>query len=265
MRTVGDAIQKIQALLGDPRGQWVKQGYVMPILDITYASILLNIKNASAKNLYGIVTLLNVPAGTTSLYPWQNATGKAGDSPVGENAPAVGLAGGIGAGAPNPQPLLAGLFDPIQIFVKPAGAAVSRYARLNGPRDTLPHTDPSFIGSGAIGPRMCFSFVGNQLRITPVNAALDIEVTGRFNAPPLASPDQLLTGAEDIWIPTVFKTAALCGVERSNPQILAGYAAESTASQDNLIAQLMRTEQGNPARFQKMSREGGMAAWFWGI
>lgn len=265
MRTVGDAIKKVQALLGDPRGQWVKPAYVIPLMDTAYSTVYLNIKNASAKNLCGIVTIPSVPAGTTSLYPWQNATGLAGGSPVAENAPPVGLAGGTGVGAPNPQPVLAGLFDPIEIWVKPAGSAPWQYSRLNGPRDTLPHLDPSFFGNDTFGPRMYFSFLGNQLRVTPVNADLDFEITGRFGAAPISNPDQLLQGAEDMWVPVVFETACLAGIERSNPQILAGYQARSTAAQDNLIAQLIRGEQGNPARFQKMSREGGMIAWFWGV
>ena len=42
------AIGQIQALLGDPKGQWVKRGYILPLLNITYAAVNLNIKNASA-------------------------------------------------------------------------------------------------------------------------------------------------------------------------------------------------------------------------
>ena len=71
MRQVKDAVQKIQALLGDPKGQWVKKGYVMPILDLTYGALYLNLKNASAKNLQAVVPIYNIPAGTQSLAPWQ--------------------------------------------------------------------------------------------------------------------------------------------------------------------------------------------------
>lgn len=264
MRTVGDVIKRVQALLGDPRGQWVKRGYVMPILDLTYGSVYLNIKNGSAKNLQAVVPILNVPAGTTSLYPWQQQSAPPG-TPPGAEAPPVGLAGGTGTSGMTPQPLLAGLTDPIEIFVKPAGAPPWQYSKLMGPRDTLPHLDPSFFGNDTFGPRMYFSWVGSRLYITPVNAALDIEVTGKFSPVPLVDDDQLLTGSEDIWIPTAFETASICGIERSNPQILAGYASKSLAAQDNVIADLIRTEQGNPIRPQKMSREGGMIQWFWGV
>jgi hypothetical protein len=246
VRNCGDAIGTIRALLGDPTGQWISRGYILPLLNITYASVNLNLKNASAKELEAVVPIPNVPAGTTSLYPWQNATAVPG-------APANA----------NPTPaLLAGLFDPIEIWIKPAGAPVSMYTRARE-RDTLPHVDPTQYATNSLAGGVFFNWLGNKLLITPVNQPLDMEVTGKFNPPPLVDDTDLLVTHEDVWVPTCFKTAAVAGVERSNPAILQGYAAESIAAQDNIIAELIRQRQATPVRFQRMSRAAGLAQWFW--
>ena len=140
MMRLGDAIGQIQALLGDPKGQWVKRGYILPLLNITYAAVNLNIKNASAKNLTAVVPILNVPAGTTSLYKWQNATAFAGQ-PVAQQ---------------NPPALLAGLFDVMEIWVKPAGVPVQRYFKIRN-IGTLPHTNPSLMNSNGLGGPLYYS------------------------------------------------------------------------------------------------------------
>jgi hypothetical protein len=246
MRNTGDAISTVQALLGDPTGQWVTRDYILPLLNVTYGSIYLNLKNASGKELQGVVTIPAVPAGTTSLYPWQAGTALPGTPP----------------NEPNPTPLLKGLFDPIEVWVKPAGAAVYLYSRVRE-RDTLPHVDPTQFNNNSLGPGMFFNWQGNQLLITPVNQPLDIEVTGKFTPQPLADDTDLLTVHDDVWIPTTFKTAAIAGVERSNPGVLAGYSAEAVASQDNVVAEICRQRQATPIRFQRMSRGSGLSQWFW--
>lgn len=236
-----------RALLGDPRGQWTTKNYLLPLLNVAYADVVLNLKNGSGKELMAVITVPGVPAGTTSLYPWQNGTAAPGQA----------------AGAPNPAPLLAGLFDPIEVYVKPAGQPVWFYSKVR-PVDELPHVNPLVTASVSLGPLMWWSWMGNQLRLTPVMQPLDIEVTGRFNAPPLVDDNDLLTAHEDVWLPTAYQTTALVGVERSNPAILAGYAAKALSTQDNVIAAIIRSGQGSPKRFQRMSRETGGGLWYWG-
>lgn len=250
MRTVGDVVQIVRSLLGDTRGQWVTLAYLLPILDITYGDIVLNLKNASGKNLMAVVPILGVPAGTTSLYPWQQATAKPG-TPVEKM---------------NPPPLLQGLTDVTEIWVKPAGAATYQYAQIFN-RARLPHSVPNVNSSQAYLQGMYWTMMGNRLLISPVGEDLDIEVTGRFNPQALSSEDNILTAHEDVWIPLAYQAAATAGIERSNPAILQGYATKAIASTDNLIAEIMRGEQGEPHRFQKISRDSGdgYALWFWGV
>ena len=250
MRTVADAIGYIQALLGDPRGTWVKRNYVLPLMNVSCGDILLNLKNGSSMNLAAVVPILGVKAGTSSLYPWQGAT----------------LAAGADPNKANPVPVLAGLTDPLQVYVKPAGSGAENYARIPQ-RSTLPHINPNLNTTNAFSSSMCWAWIGNQLVVTPTNIDLVIEVTGRFSAAPLIRDDQFIPGGEDLWIPLVFDTASIVGVERSNPQVLEGYATRSLRSQDNLLADIIRQGQGAPARFQKASRDSGNGyiAWFWGL
>ena len=250
MRTIGDALGKVRSLLGDPRGGWVKDSYVLPIMDLSCADIILDMKAACSMNLAAVVPILNVPPGTASLYPWQGANLKPGDDP----------------NKLNPVPVLAGLSDPVQVFVKPAGSQPENYKMIRQ-RTTLPHVNPQWNSGNSVGAQLTWSWVGNQLTITPTNLALDIEVTGRFSVAPLVNSNLLVPGGEDLWIPLVFDTAAIAGIERSNPQILAGYAARALASKDNLRADLTRQGQGEPARFQKVSRDSGngYVSWFWGL
>ena len=247
MYTLADVISTVQALLGDPKGQWVKRGYVLPLLNISYGAVNLNLKNASSKNLEGVVSILNVPAGTTSLYPWQNATAGEGGPVGGQKTPA----------------LLRGLTDVIEIWVKPAGAPLQSYRKIS-PRGTLPHVNPALTSVNSYGFPMYYLLIGNKLQITPAPQAMDIEVTGKFNPKPLVDDADLLISHEDVWIPVSFKTAAVAGVERSNPAILEGYATQGAAAEDNIIAEMIRQKQDVPARFRKMARESATAMWYWG-
>lgn len=249
MQRLGDAISTIQALLGDPKGQWVKRVYILPLINITYGAVNLNIKNASSKNLQAVIPILGVPAGTQSLYPWQNAS-----------APAGAPAGNANANVPA---LLAGLTDVIEIFVKPAGAPFQTYRKIRS-CGSLPHVNPNLASTNNWGQPMYYSLIGNRLQITPAPQPMDIEVTGKFNPQPLVDDDNLLTTHEDIWIPTCYETAATAGVERSNPAILEGYALKGSAAEDNIIAELIRQKQDEPVRFRKMARESGSALWYWG-
>lgn len=246
MRNLGQVRGKIQALLGDPRGQWVTRAYINPLIDLSYAAINLNLKNASGKELEAVITVPDVPAGTTSLYPWQAGTAVPG-APANQNATPA---------------LLAGLFDPIEVWVKPAGQPVWTYSQARE-RDDLPHVNPLTTASNSLAPGVFYNWLGNRLGITPVNQPLDIEVTGKFNPPPLADDTDLLVTHEDVWIAVAYITAATAGVERSNPQILAGYAESGIAAQDNIVAAIMRQGQGTPRRFQRVSRESGLNQWFW--
>lgn len=246
MRNVGFAVGRVQGLLGDTKGKWVTRAYAIEFIDQAYGTVVLNLKNASGKNLQGVVTVPNVPAGATSLYPWQNATGQQGQPAAQQNPPA----------------LLAGLYDPIEVWVKPAGQPVWYYSKARE-IDTLPHVNPSVASTNSLGNFMYWTWEGNQLKITPINQPLDIEVTGKFNAQPLAGDEDLLSAHEDVWLPTTYLSASIMGVERTNPALLEGYATLAISTQDNIIAEIIRQRQSTPTRFQRMARDSGLNQWYW--
>lgn len=238
MKTFSQVKAQVRSLLGDPRGDWTSDAYIEPMIGLMYGAILLNMKNATSLNLQKIVYLQNVPPGTTSLKKFQTAADD-NDAP------------------------LAGLTDPLDIWVKPTGQPASYY-RQAARQTTLPHYDPNAITGNLSLVDLYWNWVGNQINMTGAGQPIDIEVTGRFNAPPLEDPDAELAGHEDIWIAVSFQSASICGVERTNPALLEGYATRGTAAEDNIIADLIRQKQGDPKRFLKLARSTGRNTWFWG-
>lgn len=234
MNTLGDVRLEVRSLLGDPDGDWVTDGYVTPIINTTYRLQTLAIKNATGKNLENIVIVQNVEAGTTSLYP-QQAKG---------------------------QPL-EGLYNPLFVSVKVAGAPPNYFwpAKYCGglPRVAPPGPVPSLNGID-----VWWTFIGNKLLITPVNGAIDIEVHGRYNPPALAKPEDILVVSPDMESVTATGSAAVAGVERTNPQMLEGYAQMALAGLDNIIADLTRQKQGALVRPARMDRNSaGWYGWGW--
>ena len=223
MNTLGDVIAEVQGLLGDPDGEWVTRDYILPFIGTTYRMQYLELKNASGRNLEQVVQLPAVDAGTNSLYPLQ-ASGKA----------------------------LAGLTDPLQVWWKAAGAFDSCYSQ-GMPRETLPF---SYSGGGPL----YYVWRGNQLTLTPLNFPVDLLVYGRFNPPPLTDDAQLLVVSPDLQSPLALGTAALAGVERTNPAVLEGYAELATAGINNIAADLFRQKQ---AASKRLGRQAPTCGWYW--
>lgn len=233
--------------MGDPNGRWMTRGYIVPFINQAYSSMAKKIKNGSGKNFEAVVEVLNVPIGTTALAPWQSYSWT----------------------DPNTQPAnpqrgpLAGLFDPLRLWVKTAGALPRYYTSANGPRDTLPHVNPPGITPGSYATIVTFTWMGKKLSITPVAGAIDIQVYGRFDPPRLVkdSDDLLLYG--DMTDTLSFAALSLSGVERSNLATLEGYSQAGIADIDNIIADIMRQCEKNPRRLGKMGGCGG-TSYGWG-
>lgn len=242
--TLGDVFARVQALMGDPTGSWVSRNYALPFIQQAYEDMETQLKNASGKNLEAIIEILGVPIGTSSLYSYQTY-GDPSANPV------------VARGA------LAGLFDPLRLWVKTAGALPQYYTEAKGPRDTLPFVNPPGITPGNYAVQVFFAWIGNQLSITPVAQAIDIKVYGRFNAPPLVQDTDKLVLYDKMTAPLAYSAAALMGVERTNPQILQGYIERAQATIDNIIADIIRQTQKNPRRLAKMGGQSG-CGWGWG-
>lgn len=234
MNTLFDVKQEVRGLLGDPDGDWVTDGYVTPIIGTTYRLQTLAIKNAAGQNLEAVQLVLNVPAGTTTLLPFQ-APGKP----------------------------LCGLYTVVEMWTKPAGTPPNFFREAyerRYPANVAPPGVPLVNGS----PVVCWTWLGNQLIISPVNAALDIEVIGRFNPPPLIKNEDPLIVSPDMQSVTASGAAAVAGIERTNPALLEGYSQMAVAGVDNIAAELIRQKQHMPARLGRMDRnQSGFYGWYW--
>lgn len=242
--TLGEVVVRCQGLMGDPKGRLFSRDYLLPFIQTAYSSIAKKVKNASGKNLEAILEVLNVPTGTTSLYPFQTY-------------------GDPNRNPPIPRGPLVGLFDPLRMWVKSAGQLPQYYTLAHGPRDTLPHINPPGVTPGTYAVQVTFAWIGNKLVITPVAGPIDIQLYGRFNLPRLVNDTDVLVLYDDLTDTLALSSCALAGVERTNPEILEGYAVEATAGIDNIVADVIRQTQRNPRRLAKMGGSGGNG-WGWG-
>ena len=218
---------------------------MLPFINQAYEDIESCIRNATSKQLEGVIDVLNVPPGTTDYSIFQ------------------------GFGNPNQNPPgrgpLVGLNDPIRIWVKAAGALPQYYVPVRGPKDYFSHVNPPGIPVGTYGVVLEFAWIGGKLFITPASAAIDVQVYGRFNAPPLVDDNDRLVLYPRMTACLAYAASALTGVERSNTTILQGYADRGTAMVDNIVADLIRQTQGNPRRAGRMGNGGaGWSGYGWG-
>jgi hypothetical protein len=248
--TLGDTVQRCQSLLAGTTNSvgLYNRPYLLPFIQQAYSAIAKQIKNGSGKNLEAIIEVLNVPTGTSSLYQWQSygwVDPNVQPAPAGKRGP------------------LAGLFDPLRLWVKTAGQLPQYYTLARGPRETLPHVNPPGITPGTYAVQVTFSWIGNKLLITPVAGPIDIQVYGRFNPPRLVDDNDELVLYPDMTDTLAFCASALTGVERSNVTILQGYAEQGQNGVDNIVADIVRQSQGNPRRVARMGGCGG-SSWGWG-
>jgi hypothetical protein len=244
--TLGEVIVRCQGIMGDPTGRVINRGYALPFIQQAYEDIDVALRLASSKNLEAVIEVLGIPAGTSSLLQFQNLGDPTANPPT-ANGP------------------LAGLYDPLKLWVKSAGNPPQYYSLGRGPRDTLPHVNPPGItpGSALGGSTVTWAWIGNVLQITPVAGAIDMQVYGRFNPPPLVQDTQALVLYPRLTACLAYSSCALMGVERTNPAILEGYAARGEAMTDNIAADLIKQAQANPRRFAKIGGCGG-SGWGYG-
>ena len=250
--TLGETVNRCQGLLGDPKGYWCSRPYILTFIQQAYSSIVKKVKNASGKNFEGLVEVLNIPAGTSDLSPWQAAAGWIDPSvqpPLNPPRPTRGP--------------LAGLFDPLRMWVKTAGQLPQYYTQAAGPRDTLPHVNPPGVTPGTYAVQVTMAWIGNRLTITPVAGAIDIQLYGRFNPPRLVADNDSLLIYDDMTDTLAYAATALTGIERTNPAVLEGYSQEAVAGIDNIVADIIRQTQREPRRLAKMGGSGG-TSWGWG-
>lgn len=246
MNTYGDCKSTVRSLIGDddPNG-WLDESYLGPKVNFAYRRQTLYIKRSTGSNLEKMV---EIPAahdasgnpttqGLTSLAVFQQKGGP-----------------------------LEGLYEPLYLWWKPAGASERFYREMRERKTILPgNTNPAGgqpITSTWWGGGMSFTWRSNQLFVTPINAPIDFLVDGRFNPPALVKDEDVLVVDPDMEICVTMGTIPLIGLESGN----AGWSAavaECEACADDIVAKIVRGKQGFTARAGSNSRRAYGCGWFW--
>ena len=239
MNTLFDVKKTLRSLVGDDAAEWTNDGYLLPKIQFAYRTQTLYIKRATGSNLEQLVEILD------ALDP------NANDASTGLTSLAA---------QQQPGEPLYGLYEPLFMWWKPAGAPEVNY-REAFEKKTLPFVNQC----SSMATVMYFTWRGNQLYVTPINCAVDLLVDGRFNPPPLVKDNDVLVVDPDMEVPVTSATLGLIGIEAGN----AGYSEASIGMveghADDIVAKIIRGKQGYTARAGSASnrRRNNGCGWFW--
>lgn len=246
MNTYFDVKQTVRSLIGDddPNG-WLNESYLGPKVNYAYRRQTLYIKRSTGSNLEKMV---EIPA----------ALDDAGN-PTTQGLTSLAL-------YQQPGKFLDGLYEPLYLWWKPAGAPKRAYREMREPKTIIPgNSNPAGsqpVTSTYWGGNMAFTWRGNQLFVTPINAPIDFLVDGRFNPPALVKDQDVLVVDPDMEVAVTMGTIPLIGLESGN----AGWSAavaECEAAADDIVAKIVRGKQGFTARAGSNSRRARGCGWFW--
>lgn len=237
MNTLGDVKRTVRSLVGDDEGSWTNDSYLVPKINFAYRQAYLKIKTATGQALEQLAAIPNFTdannnsgtTGLTSLEAFQ-----------------------------QPGKPLSGLYQPMYLWWKPAGAA-PRFYREAIEKQTLPFSLPL---TGSWYERMYFTWEHNALLVTPLNLPIDILVDGRFNPPPLVKDEDVLVVHPDAETAVSGATLGIIGVEAGNNGFQTTGAAMADEAIDNICNLLTLAKQGYTQRGGRMARESRLG-WFW--
>ncbi len=244
MNSLGDVKRTVRSIIGDDAEDgWLNDGYLVPKINFAYSTLTLYIKNATGANLEKMV---EIPA----------ATDGAGN-PTTQGLTSL-------AAFQQPGKLLDGLYEPLYIWWKPAGAPEASYRELIEKKTLI--VGQSLVGQPVTstwwGGGMRYSWRGNQIFVSPASFPIDFLVDGRFNPPALVKDEDMLVADPDMHIAVVPATMALIGVESGNASYQA-MESQAEAAADNIVAKIVRGKQGQTARAGSNARRANGCGWFW--
>ncbi len=237
MNTLGDVKKMVRSLVGDDEGSWTGDSYLVPKINFAYQSVYLKLKTSTGQALEKLVEIPNFTSpdgndgtqGFSSLAQFQQPGGP-----------------------------LEGLYQPMFVYWKPAGAQ-PRFYRQAIEKQTLPFSLPL---TGSWFTKMYYTWESSQLLTTPINAAIDLLVDGRFSPPPLTKDEDVLVIHPDASTAVIPATLQIVGVEAGNSQFQAQGQAAAQAATDDICNLLQLARQGYSARGGRMARESKLG-WFW--
>jgi hypothetical protein len=244
MNTLLDVKSTVRSIIGDddPNG-WLKDTYLVPKINFAYRFMTLYLKNATGMNLEKMVEIPN------ALDPNSNPTNQ-----------------GLTSLAVYQQPggLLDGLYEPLFVWWKPAGASELWYREMKERKTILPgQSVPNSVPTSTIwGNNSGFTWRGNQIFVTPIAFPVDILVDGRFNPPALVKDGDVLVADPDMEICVTPQSISIIGIESGNAGYI-GIDPKAEEAADNIVAKLIRQKQGFTARAGSNARLSQGCGWNW--
>lgn len=238
MNTLYDVKKTVRSLVGDDEGSWTGDGYLIPKINFAYRTAIRQIETATGQTLERNV---EIPAyidpngnqgtqGLTSLYPQQ-----------------------------QPGKPLFGLYQPMEIYWKPAGSQ-PRFYRQAVEKETLPFALP-FAGNW--WSPMYWTWQNQQLQTTPLNVIMDILVLGRFQPPDLEKDEDVLAAHPSMESLVTPMTLGLIGIEAGNPNFQSSGKMMADMAMNDICNLLTLAKQGYTARGGRMARSHGGLGWYW--
>jgi hypothetical protein len=238
LNTLFDVKKTIQSLAGDNENGTLTDDYLVPKINFAYKTQILGVMQATGTNLEQLVEI-------------PNATDPNGNN---TNQGLTSLAEFQQPGQP-----LDGLVEPLYLWWKMAGSSEGCYRECYE-KKTLPFVPANQVGS--LG-RVYFTWRGNTLYVTPLNAAIDLLIDGRFNGHTLVKNEDPLAVHPMMEATVTPATMALMSWDGwSFPTLVISPAVAAQSALDNICNLVMMNKQGYSARAGTMGCRR-RCGWYW--
>lgn len=215
--TFGQVKARVRNLLDDPQGSYLTDDFIGPLVNEAYEDLNSQLTTTQSSYDINVVELPGIPAGTPNL-----ASEQAGAGPL--------------------QRLAA---MPERIDWKPAGTDPSYYQLIEN-FAVLPDSMPQ---EGVYG----WEYRSGTVWLTPSSIPVDLRVRGEFQAQPLTEDTDVLVTHPRIGYVVAYATASLVAAVRGNTPWALAYDSKAAEGMDEIMGQLVRSEQGQVHRIRRQS------------
>ncbi|HUD21837.1 MAG TPA: hypothetical protein VMQ60_03250 [Acidobacteriaceae bacterium] len=219
--TVGRVKGRVRSLVDDPRASWCTDDFLIPLVQDLYEDSSSQLVSTQSSWDIGVVEVPGIQPGTPNLSAQQ-------------------VAGGM----------LAQLTDqPLRIDWKPAGQAAAYYLLIPN-YEVLPDIQPAQYMLG-------WEYRSDVIWLTPCTIEVDLRIRGEFDPPDLNEDASVLTSHPRIGLAVSYGVGSLIGVIRGNKGWETSYNAKYEEIMDDIMTELVRSEQGQIRRIGRQSGRGG--------
>jgi hypothetical protein len=218
--TLGQVKARVRNLLDDPQGSYLTDDFITPLINEVYADVNSQLASTQSSFDISVVEVPGITPGTPNMSAFQKPGG-----------PIAHLAA-----------------QPLRIDWKVAGNDPSYYQLVQN-YGVLPDLQPQ---QGMAG----WEFRSGIIWLTPSSIAVDLRIRGEFGFPPLSADDDVLLSHPRMGYVVAYGTAALIATVRGNPGWTTAYTAAAEQGLDEIMEQLVRSEQGQVRRIGRQTQTG---------